>query len=52
METNTAIRIAALGAIFEVPFDRTTDGSQLTADLMMPPGLKIDFQERVMFTFR
>ena len=52
METNAAIGIRALCAIFEIPFYRTADSRQLATYLMMPSGLQIDFQERVVLTFR
>ena len=49
METNTAIRITALGTVFQIAFYRATDSRQLTTDLMVTSGLKVDFQKRVVF---
>ena len=48
MQTDTSVRIAALGTILEVAFYRTTDSSQLATNLMVAPGLKMNFQKRIM----
>ena len=50
METDTSVRIGALSTIFEVSFDRATNSRQLAANLVMTTGLKIDFQERIVFS--
>ena len=49
METDAAVGITAFGAVFEIAFHRASDGSQLAAYLMMPTGLQIDFQQRIVF---
>ncbi len=50
METDASVRIGALSTIFEVSFDRATNSRQLAANLVMTTGLKIDFQERIVFS--
>ena len=51
METDTAVGVGALSAILKIAFYRATDSRQLAADLMMPSGLKVDFQKCIMITF-
>ena len=52
MQAYSSVRIAALGAVFQITFDRASYRRQLATDLMVPTGLQIDFQERVVFAFR
>ena len=52
VQAYSAVGITALRTIFEVAFDRTAYRGQLTADLVMATGLKIDFEHRIMFSNR
>ena len=49
MKTDASVRIATLGAVLEVSFDRTTYSRQLATYLMVPSGLQINLQKRVVF---
>lgn len=51
METDTAVGITALGTVFQIAFYRATDSRQLTTDLMVTSGLKVDFQKCITITF-
>jgi len=51
MQTNAAVGVRALGAVFEIAFDGTTDRRQLTTYLVVTPCLQVDFQKGVMFAF-
>ena len=51
METDTAVGVGALGTVFQIAFYRATDSRQLTTDLMVTSGLKVDFQKCIMITF-
>ena len=48
MQTYTSVGVRALGAVLQIALYRTTDRCQLTPYLMMPSGLEIDLQERIV----
>ena len=47
MQVDTAVRITAVIAIFEVPFYGASQGRQLRPDLMVSAGMQVNFQEEI-----
>ena len=50
METDASVRIRTLGSVLEIALHGTPNSRQLAANLVMTTGLKIDFQERIVFS--
>ena len=48
VKTYTSVRIRALCAILEIAFDRTSKGCKLASYLVVPSGLQVDLQERII----
>ena len=48
VKTDTAIGVRALCAILEIAFDRTSEGCKLASYLVVPSGLQVDLQERII----
>jgi hypothetical protein len=48
MKAYPAVFVCARKTIFYISFDRATDFCQLTANLVMPSGLQVDFQQVVI----
>lgn len=49
MQRDSAVRVGAASAIFEVPFDGATYGGELAADLMMASGQQFDLYQPIAF---
>ncbi len=48
MQTDAAIRIAALGAVLQIALDGATDSRQLATYLVVTAGLQIHFEQGIV----